>query len=63
MGNIIENIGSERFLQNTKQTLGIRAKGRRVLESGEEAYQLREQQVSYPVNFVNMSKFILTGTQ
>ncbi len=31
--------------------IGIRAKGRRVLESGEEAYQLREQQVSYPVNF------------
>ena len=30
--------------------LGIRAKGRKVVETG-EAYQLREPQVSYPFNF------------
>ncbi len=30
--------------------LGIRAKGRKVVEAG-EAYQLREPQVSYPANF------------
>jgi putative transposase len=43
-------IGTKRFVDNTKQALGIRAKGRKVLEAG-EAYQLRELQISYPANF------------
>jgi hypothetical protein len=30
--------------------LGIKAKGRRIVETG-EAYQLRELQASYPSNF------------
>ena len=42
-------IGGERFVKDTKQALGIRAKGRKVVEAG-EAYQLREPQVSYPAN-------------
>jgi putative transposase len=42
-------IGGERFVNDTKQALGIRAKGRKVVEAG-EAYQLREPQVSYPSN-------------
>jgi hypothetical protein len=33
--------------EGTKVELGIRAKGRKVLEGG-EAYRLREPQVSYP---------------
>ena len=40
-------VGSEEFVERTKVELGIRAKGRKVLEGG-EAYQLREPQVSYP---------------
>ena len=43
-------IGTQRFVENTKQALGIRAKGRKIVEVG-EAYQLREPQVSYPSNF------------
>jgi putative transposase len=43
-------IGSEKFVKDTKQALGIRAKGRKVVETG-EAYQLRDPQVSYPSSF------------
>jgi putative transposase len=43
-------IGTKRFVENTKQVLGIRKKGRNVVGAG-EAYQLREPQVSYPANF------------
>ncbi len=43
-------MGSERFVENTKQQLGIRAKGRKVVVAG-AAYQLREPQVSYLANF------------
>jgi putative transposase len=43
-------IGTKRFVENTKQALGIRAKGRKVVESG-EAYQLRELRISFPANF------------
>ena len=42
-------IGGERFVKNIKQAFGIRAKGRKVVESG-EAYQLREPQVFHPAN-------------
>ena len=42
-------IGGERFVENTKQQLGIRAKGRKVVEAG-AAYELREPQVSYLAN-------------
>jgi hypothetical protein len=41
---------SPQFIPFKKQALGIRAKGRKVVEAG-EAYQLRELQVSYPANF------------
>jgi hypothetical protein len=34
------SIGSERFVKKTEQELGIRAKGRKVVEAG-PAYQLR----------------------
>jgi REP-associated tyrosine transposase len=44
------SIGSERFVKDTKQALGIRAKGRDVVETG-EVYQFREPQVSYSSNF------------
>ncbi len=43
-------MGSERFVENTKLALGIRAKGRKVIKDG-TAYQLREPQVSYLANF------------
>ena len=42
-------VGTQGFVEKTKQKLGIRAKGRKVVAAG-EAYQLRETQVSYPVN-------------
>ena len=42
-------VGGERFVNDTKHALGIRAKGRKVVEAG-EAYQLRESRVSYPSN-------------
>ena len=43
-------VGTQGYVEKTKQKLGIRAKGRKVVETG-EAYQLREPQVSYPSNF------------
>jgi hypothetical protein len=43
-------IGSEGFVEKTRQELGIRAKGRKVVGAG-PAYQLREPQVSYLVYF------------
>jgi putative transposase len=43
-------VGSERFLHRTKKELGVRAKGRVVLESA-EAFQLREPGVSYHIDF------------
>ena len=43
-------IGTQRFVENTKQKLGIRARGRKVVGAG-KAYQLRELQVSYTANF------------
>jgi len=43
-------IGSEGFVKKTRQELGIRARGRKVVEAGPE-YQLREPQVSYSDHF------------
>jgi putative transposase len=43
-------VGSEHFVHRTKKELGARAKGRVVLESA-EAFQLREPEVSYLVDF------------
>jgi putative transposase len=43
-------VGSEHFVHRTKKELGARAKGREVIEGG-EAFQLREPEVSYHINF------------
>ena len=43
-------VGSERFVEKTKEKLGISGKGRKVFEAG-QAYQLREKEVSYMANF------------
>jgi len=43
-------VGSEEFIVRTKEELGISAKGRKVLESG-EVFQLREPTVSYNLDF------------
>jgi putative transposase len=43
-------VGSEQFVEKTKEELGIRAKGRKVIV-GEEGYQLRESPVSYDDGF------------
>jgi hypothetical protein len=43
-------VGSERFVHRTRKELGVRAKGRVVLESG-EVFQLREPGISYQVDF------------
>lgn len=43
-------VGSEGFVARTKQELGIRAKGRRVVQTG-SAHQLREPEISYMANF------------
>ena len=43
-------IGSEGVVEKTRQELGIRARGRKVVEAG-PAYQLREPQVSYSAHF------------
>ena len=43
-------VGTQEFVENIKQKLGFKAKGRKVVET-EEVYQLREPQVSYPANF------------
>jgi hypothetical protein len=39
-------VGSERFVERTKDELGIRAKGRKAIESG-DAFQLREPGACY----------------
>ena len=43
-------VGSEEFIGRTKEALGISAKGRKVLESG-EVFHLREPTVSYNLDF------------
>ena len=43
-------IGGEAFVEKTKHELGIRGRGRKVVEAG-SVYQLREPQVSYPAHF------------
>jgi hypothetical protein len=47
---VLKTRGSEKFVEKTKQVLGIRAKGRKVVEVG-PVYQLREPQVSYLTDF------------
>ena len=42
-------VGNVEFVERTKEQLGIRAKGRKVLETG-EAFQLREPEAGYNVN-------------
>lgn len=44
-------VGSEEFVEMTKERLGFQVKGRRVSRSDED-YQLREQQVAYSAHFV-----------
>jgi len=43
-------VGSKSFIESVKASLGFRAKGRDVIESG-EGYQLRESPASYKVFF------------
>ena len=43
-------VGTQGFVEETKQKLGIRPKGRKVVETG-EAYQIRKSPVSYPSSF------------
>ncbi len=45
-------IGSKGFVEGIKKMLGIRAKGRRVVESG-DGYHLRETQVAYMGDFTS----------
>jgi hypothetical protein len=47
---VCEGKWTQRFDENTKQKLGIRAKGRKLIEAV-EAYQVGEPQVSYLSNF------------
>ena len=42
-------VGSKEFVEMTKNKLGYRVKGRRIVKSDED-YQLREQQSSYIAN-------------
>ena len=42
----LTGVGSERFVERTREELGIRTKGRKLLESG-EAFQLREPVACY----------------
>ncbi len=42
-------VGSERFLARTKQELGIRTKGRKVVKAS-STHQLREPEISYMAN-------------
>ncbi len=50
-------VGSDEFVARTKNELGIRAKGRKLVESG-EAFQLREPEVSYPDGFDTKNDYI-----
>jgi hypothetical protein len=43
-------VRSEEFIERTKEALGIRAKGRKVVGSG-EFFQLRESETFYYVDF------------
>ncbi len=43
-------MGSKSFIESVKASLGFRARGRDVIESG-EGYQLRESPASYKVIF------------
>jgi hypothetical protein len=43
-------VGSEAFVRDTKERLGIKAVGREVIEEG-GVYQLREPAISYKANF------------
>jgi putative transposase len=43
-------VGSEEFVEMTKEKLGIQVKGRSVSRSGDD-YQLREQQAAYSAHF------------
>ena len=43
-------IGSQGFIEKTRRELGIKARGRKVVEGG-SAYRLREPQVSYSAHF------------
>ncbi len=45
-------IGSKGFVEGIKEKLGIRAKGRKVVESG-GGYHLREAQVAYMSDFTS----------
>ena len=49
-------IGSEGFVEKTRQELGIRARGRKVVDAG-PAYQLREPQVSYSSHLARLPRF------
>ena len=42
-------VGNLKFIERTKEELGIRAKGRRASESG-EVLQLRESEASYHID-------------
>ena len=46
----LSGVGSKSFVENIKEKLGIRAKGRKVGKSG-GLYHLRESQVSYNSDF------------
>jgi len=43
-------VGSEAFVRDTKERLGIKAVGREVMKNG-GSYELRESEVSYEANF------------
>ena len=43
-------LGCEAFVEGTKEKLGVRAKGRKIMDGG-SASQLREPEVSYWANF------------
>ena len=44
-------VGSERFIATIKETLSIRAKGRTITASRDDAYQLREPASDYSDDF------------
>ena len=46
----LAGVGSKPFIESVKASLGFRAKGRDVVESG-EGYQLRESPTSYKALF------------
>ncbi len=50
-------VGSKSFIESVRESLGFRAKGRDVIESG-KAYQLRENLASYKVLFETENKDI-----